>query len=118
MIYVVIENERVKIVVEFLKKDDIVEFGKLMNKFYIFLRDDYEVIGLEFDSFVEVVWEEKGIVGFCMIGVGFGGCIVSIVENDYVDSFIKNVGKKYKEKIGLEVSFYIVNIGDGVGKVK
>ena len=114
--HAVTENERAKIAVEFLKKDDIAEFGRLMNKSHISLRDDYEVTGLELDSLVEAAWEEKGTVGSRMTGAGFGGCTVSIVENDYVDSFIKNVGKKYKEKIGLEASFYIANIGDGAGK--
>ena len=114
--HAVTENERAKIAVEFLKKDDIAEFGKLMNKSHISLRDDYEVTGLELDSLVEAAWEEKGTVGSRMTGAGFGGCTVSIVENDYVDSFIKNVGKKYKEKTGLEASFYIGNIGDGAGK--
>ena len=114
--HAVTENERAKVAVEFLKKDDITEFGKLMNKSHISLRDDYEVTGLELDSLVEAAWEEKGTVGSRMTGAGFGGCTVSIVENDYVDSFIKNVGKKYKEKIGLEASFYIANIGDGAGK--
>lgn len=114
--HAVTENERAKIAVEFLKKDDIAEFGKLMNKSHISLRDDYEVTGLELDSLVEAAWEEKGTVGSRMTGAGFGGCTVSIVENDYVDSFIKNVGKKYKEKTGLEASFYIANIGDGAGK--
>ena len=114
--HAVTENERAKVAVEFLKKDDIAEFGKLMNKSHISLRDDYEVTGLELDSLVEAAWEEKGTVGSRMTGAGFGGCTVSIVENDYVDSFIKNVGKKYKEKIGLEASFYIANIGDGAGK--
>ena len=33
------------------------------------------------------------------------------------DGFIKNVGKKYKEKTGLEASFYIANIGDGARKL-
>lgn len=114
--HAVTENERAKIAVEFLKKDDIAEFGKLMNKSHISLRDDYEVTGSELDSLVEAAWEEKGTVGSRMTGAGFGGCTVSIVENDYVDSFIKNVGKKYKEKTGLEASFYIANIGDGAGR--
>ena len=114
--HAVTENERAKVAVEFLKKDDIAEFGKLMNKSHISLRDDYEVTGLELDSLVEAAWEEKGTVGSRMTGAGFGGCTVSIVENDYVDSFIKNVGKKYKEKTGLEASFYIANIGDGAGR--
>ena len=114
--HAVTENERAKVAVEFLKKDDIAEFGKLMNKSHISLRDDYEVTGLELDSLVEAAWEEKGTVGSRMTGAGFGGCTVNIVENNYVDSFIKNVGKKYKEKTGLEASFYIGNIGDGAGK--
>ena len=114
--HAVTENERAKIAVEFLKKDDIAEFGRLMNKSHISLRDDYEVTGSELDSLVEAAWEEKGTVGSRMTGAGFGGCTVSIVENDYVDSFIKNVGKKYKEKTGLEASFYIANIGDGARK--
>ncbi|WP_338986486.1 galactokinase [Fusobacterium animalis] len=114
--HAVTENERAKIAVEFLKKDDIAEFGRLMNKSHISLRDDYEVTGSELDSLVEAAWKEKGTVGSRMTGAGFGGCTVSIVENDYVDSFIKNVGKKYKEKTGLEASFYIANIGDGARK--
>ena len=114
--HAVTENERAKIAVEFLKKDDIAEFGRLMNKSHISLRDDYEVTGSELDSLVEAAWKEKGTVGSRMTGAGFGGCTVSIVENDYVDSFIKNVGKKYKEKTGLEASFYIANIEDGAGK--
>ncbi|WP_373082421.1 galactokinase [Fusobacterium animalis] len=115
--HAVTENERAKVAVEFLKKNDIAEFGKLMNKSHISLKDDYEVTGLELDSLVKAAWEEKGTVGSRMTGAGFGGCTVSIVENDYVDSFIKNVGKKYKEKTGLEASFYIANIGDGAGKI-
>ncbi len=114
--HAVTENERAKVAVEFLKKDDIAEFGKLMNKSHISLREHYEVTGLELDSFVSAAWEEKGTVGSRMTGAGFGGCTVSIVENDYVDSFIKNVGKKYKEKTDLEASFYIANIGNGAGR--
>lgn len=116
--HAITENERAKIAVEFLKKNDILEFGKLMNQSHISLRDDYEVTGLELDSLVEAAWDEKGIVGSRMTGAGFGGCTVNIVQNDYVNSFIKNVGEKYKKKTGLEASFYIANIGDGAKKIE
>ena len=115
--HAVTENERAKVAVEFLKKDDIKTFGELMNKSHISLRDDYEVTGLELDSLVEAACEEVGTVGARMTGAGFGGCTVSIVKNSEVDNFIKNVGKKYKEKTGLEASFYIANIGDGARKL-
>ena len=115
--HAVTENERAKVAVEFLKKDDIKTFGELMNKSHISLRDDYEVTGLELDSLVEAAWEEVGTVGARMTGAGFGGCTVRIVKNSEVDNFIKNVGKKYKEKTGLEASFYIANIGDGARKL-
>ena len=106
--HAVTENERAKVAVEFLKKDDIKTFGELMNKSHI---------SLELDSLVEAAWEEVGTVGARMTGAGFGGCTVSIVKNSEVDNFIKNVGKKYKEKTGLEASFYIANIGDGARKL-
>ena len=111
------ENERVKNALIKLKKGDISGFGKLMNESHISLRDDYEVTGLELDSLVEAAWEEEGTIGSRMTGAGFGGCTVSLVKDDMVDSFIKNVGKKYKNKTGLEATFYIANPGDGAKKL-
>ena len=52
-----------------------------------------------------------------MTGAGFGGCTVSLVKNNCIEKFIENVGKKYKEKTGLEATFYIGNPGDGAKKL-
>ncbi|MDY6287026.1 MAG: galactokinase, partial [Lachnospiraceae bacterium] len=41
------------------------------------------------------------------------GCTVSIVRDEAVDTFVKQVGEAYKKKIGYEASFYVVSIGDG-----
>ena len=46
-------------------------------------------------------------------GAGFGGCTVSIVKDEAIDTFIEQVGKAYKEKIGYAADFYVVEIGDG-----
>ena len=53
-----------------------------------------------------------------MTGAGFGGCTVSIVRNDMIDRFIKNVGNKYVEKIGYKADFYVASIGDGARELK
>lgn len=112
------ENERTKLAVEVLKAGDIENFGKLMNDSHISLRDDYEVTGLELDSLVEAAWNEEGTLGSRMTGAGFGGCTVSIVRNKNLKTFIANVGKKYKEKTGLEASFYVANVGAGADILK
>ena len=90
-------------------------FGKLMNASHVSLRDDYEVTGKELDTLVENSWAQKGVIGSRMTGAGFGGCTVSIVENDCVDDFIKNVGEAYKETIGYAADFYVVEVGQGGG---
>lgn len=112
------ENERTKEAVNVLKAGNIEKFGKLMNESHISLRDDYEVTGMELDSLVEAAWEENGVIGSRMTGAGFGGCTVSIVKNENVENFIKNVGEKYKRKTGLNASFYVANIGNGAGELK
>ena len=48
---------------------------------------------------------------------GFGGCTVSIVKDEAVDSFIEKVGAAYKDKIGYAADFYVVEIGDGPVKL-
>ena len=65
-----------------------------MNESHVSLRDDYEVTGKELDTLVEAAWEQKGVIGSRMTGAGFGGCTVSIVEDDSIDAFIEQVGKK------------------------
>lgn len=111
--HAVYENQRTIKAVKALKENNIAEFGRLMNASHVSLRDDYEVTGIELDTLVESAWEQKGVIGSRMTGAGFGGCTVSIVENEHVDSFIKEVGSNYEDKIGYKADFYVVDIGNG-----
>jgi galactokinase len=115
--HAVYENRRALRAVEALKLNDIKTFGRLMNESHVSLRDDYEVTGVELDTLVELAWRQEGVIGSRMTGAGFGGCTVSIVKNEYIDDFIKDIGTKYAEKIGYEASFYIAQVGDGAGKI-
>ena len=84
-----------------------------MNASHVSLRDDYEVTGIELDTLVEEAWKVPGVIGSRMTGAGFGGCTVSIVEDDAIDTFKKQVGDAYLAKIGYAADFYVVEIGDG-----
>ncbi len=111
--HAVYENQRTLKAVEALKSGDIVRFGELMNASHVSLRDDYEVTGVELDTLVEEAWKVEGVVGSRMTGAGFGGCTVSIVKDEAVDTFIREVGQAYLERIGYAADFYVVEIGDG-----
>ena len=111
--HAVYENQRTIKAVNALKTDNVEEFGKLMNASHVSLRDDYEVSCEEIDILVDLAWQIPGVIGSRITGGGFGGCTVSIVKNDAVDHFIDTIGKQYKEKVGHEAEFYVVDIGDG-----
>ena len=111
------ENQRTIKAVQALKANDIELFGKLMNASHVSLRDDYEVTGIELDTLVEEAWKVEGVIGSRMTGAGFGGCTVSIVKDDAVDTFIEKVGTAYKAAIGYAADFYVVQIGDGPAKL-
>ena len=115
--HAVYENQRTIRAVEALKANDVAEFGRLMNASHVSLRDDYEVTGIELDTLVEEAWKIDGVIGSRMTGAGFGGCTVSIVKDEAIDSFIEKVGAAYKEKIGYGADFYVVEIGDGPGRL-
>jgi len=115
--HVVGEVQRTSDAVKALKAGDLVKFGKLMNASHVSLRDDYEVTGPELDTMAEEAWKIDGVIGSRMTGGGFGGCTVSLVKDEAIDTFIDKVGKAYEAKIGIKPEFYIAEIGDGACKL-
>ena len=111
--HVVYECDRVKKSVIAMKGNDIETFGKLMYASHDSLRDDYEVTCPELDFLREEASKLSGVLGSRMTGAGFGGCTVSIIREDAVDTYIKTVGDLYKNKFGIEASFYVTDVGDG-----
>ena len=115
--HAVYENQRTIRAVEALKNNNLKEFGELMNASHVSLRDDYEVSCDEIDVLVEEAWKVDGVIGSRITGGGFGGCTVSIVKDEAVDTFKEKVGAAYKERVGKNADFYVVEIGDGPSKL-
>ena len=115
--HVVEEIDRVKKAVEALRRDDLAAFGALMNGSHESLRDLYEVSCRELDVLVEEALRIDGTIGSRMTGAGFGGCTVSLVHEDAIETFRSQVGANYREQTGLEAAFYVADIGDGVKRI-
>lgn len=116
--HVIEENDRVLQSVDALKNNKLQEFGSLMIRSHESLRDLYEVTCKELDVMVEEALKIEGVLGSRMTGAGFGGCTVSLVHKDSVDTFIANVGKAYEHRTQLKPDFYVGEIGDGVKEEK
>jgi N-acetylgalactosamine kinase len=92
--HVIEEGRRVEQSVHALESGDILHFGELMNQSHSSCRDLYEISCEELDRLVEFA-REAGAVGARLTGAGFGGCTISLVQDEKVESFIKKVTNTY-----------------------
>ncbi|MBU5442590.1 galactokinase [Paenibacillus sp. MSJ-34] len=116
--HVIEENERVLQSVQKLKENDLAAFGRLMRESHLSLRDLYEVSCFELDVMVEEALKIPGVVGSRMTGAGFGGCTVSLVREDQVERFVREVGEAYEKATGLEAAFYVCGVGNGAEQIE
>ena len=115
--HAVYENQRTIKAVDALKNGDMEAFGKLMKESHISLRDDYEVSCKELDILAEEAWKTEGCIGSRMTGGGFGGCTVSIVKEEALDSFKKTISENYRARSGKTCEIYIADAADGAGRI-
>lgn len=115
--HVVNENNRVKQAVEALKAGDINTLGKLLNQSHASLRDDYEVSCQELDTIVSAAISRPACIGARMMGAGFGGCAIALVQQDAIEDFIEVVSKAYEDAIGYAPSIFAAESGDGAREV-
>lgn len=115
--HAVYENQRTIKAVKALKNQDLETFGKLMNASHVSLRDDYETSCEEVDVLVDEAWKIPGVIGSRITGGGFGGCTVSIVKDEAIDTFKEKLTAAYEEKVKKTPEFYVVSVGDGPSKL-
>ncbi|MGI5990596.1 MAG: galactokinase [Lachnospiraceae bacterium] len=115
--HAVYENQRTIDAVSLLQNNDIKGFGKLMNESHVSLRDDYETSCPETDVLAEIAWSIPGVYGSRITGGGFGGCTVSIIDNDAIDAYRGKVDEVYEKKTGRKADIYVVSVGEGAHRV-
>ncbi len=115
--YVVEENSRLLNACDALKVHDLKTFGSLMYQTHEGLNKDYEVSCKELDFLVELTKDNSEVYGSRMLGGGFGGCTINLIENNAIETVSKTITKMYKQKFNLEAKTYVTKISGGTSIV-
>lgn len=111
--FVVAEIQRLLDACADLQKDDFKSFGQRMFETHDGLQHLYEVSCPELDLLVDLVRDEPTVYGARMMGGGFGGCTINLIETDQVDKVVDRVKKGYALKTNTEAAVYIAQISSG-----
>ncbi len=112
--HVVEECGRVTQAIDYLKNDQIIELGLLIRESHTSLRDFYEVSIPEIDLLVSIANNIPGNYGSRIMGAGFGGSIVSLVDKKHETKFIKNLEQEYTRLTGNIVESFVCKTSNGV----
>ena len=115
--YVSGEIERVVAACEDLQRGDLGAFGQKMYETHVGLSQDYEVSCEELDFLVEAAQTLNGVIGARMMGGGFGGCSINIVNTERVEDFIESISTAYLNQYHRPLVSYVVTITNGVEKI-
>ena len=113
VVHVVSENDRVAKMKEAIKKESIRTMGDLLIKSHESLRDNYEVSCTEIDKMINFSKTIKGWIGGRIMGGGFGGATINLVELGYEDSFVDKLSIFYKKKFGFNCDILDLSFVDG-----
>ena len=95
--HAITEMKRVLDCVEALSSGDFVRVGQLMNQSHLSLRDDYNVSCPELNTAVEASLA-AGALGSRMVGGGFGGSAIALIQASKTSETISAVEKAFADK--------------------
>jgi galactokinase len=116
--YVIEENERLLTGCTDLQNGDLKALGKKMFRTHEGLSTEYEVSCKELDFLVEFVKKHKAVLGARMMGGGFGGCTINLVEEAAIDNLIKEASVAYNSTMNKTLTSYIAQTDDGTSAIK
>ena len=117
-LFVLRENKRAVKAAELLEKNDLMQFGELMYASHYGLKNNYEVSCKELDYLVEATREYKDILGARMMGGGFGGCTINLINKNFTKKFIKIITQQYKLNFKLDLGVIIAKPQEGLKIIK
>jgi galactokinase len=116
--HVTTEIQRVNDAFQAMADSDPATLGQLMNQSHNSLRDDYEVSCSELDYLVDIARNCDGVYGSRMVGAGFGGCTISLVDRKKIKAVSAEICKQYNEILGHDPWHHIVEASGPVEEIQ
>lgn len=116
--YIIEENERLQAACIDLEQGNLQAFGKKMFATHYGLSKLYEVSCPELDFLVEQVQNKPGVLGARMMGGGFGGCTINLVQENAIDKLVPELTQAYEQQMNKPLTAYIAQIENGASIVK
>lgn len=113
-LYITQEIERVQAAGKYLQEGNLIEFGKLMYQTHNGLSNLYEVSCPELDYLVTQARFHNAVIGARLMGGGFGGCTINLVEKESRETVITDITTSYQNTFGITPEVYVVESSDGV----
>jgi galactokinase len=111
--YILEENKRVLASCNDLQNGDLKSVGQHLYASHAGLRDEFEVSCPELDVLVEAAKQIDGVFGARMMGGGFGGCTINLVDVSRVQEFGDEIQKAYAKQVGQEITIYETKVSAG-----
>jgi galactokinase len=111
--HVLTENRRVEEAVAALRANDLVRLGQLLVASHESLRDDYAVSCVELDAAVEIALTVPGVVGARLMGAGFGGSALMLVEREALDRLARVLASEYPKFSKTPGTMHVCQVANG-----
>lgn len=112
-LFIIEENERVRLACAAMKRKDPVQLGHLMFASHAGQSKDYDISTPEIDQLVHLLRKRNDIFGARMTGGGFGGCIICLVKKGQIPE-IKRMITNLSSKTVKNPVVYEIKGSDGI----
>lgn len=116
-LFVTEEIQRTQAAATLLQQHKLHEFGQLMFATHDGLSRLYDVSCDELDFLVEQAKQHPAIIGSRLMGGGFGGCTINIVEEGKANGIAEQISEAYQKRFNIQPEVYIMQTGNGTHEI-
>jgi galactokinase len=114
--HLITESERVGKSVKYIRNSNWQSLGTMLWESHESLKNDYEVSCEEIDFLVDELKYHKSVLGARIMGGGFGGNILVLLDSRTNEELFPAVKNKYFERYGIEAE--VLNVKPSQGLIR